>query len=221
MWRLHQFTLCPFSRAVRFALAEKGVVHELVDVRPWERDETLTRLNPAAQTPVLENGELVLADSQAILEYFDETVERAPLLGAAPAERAETRRLVAWFRERFWGEVTAPLLRERMYKRLVLRQMPDGPTIREAARACETHLQYLESLLLENRWLAGPTFGAADIHAAAQISVADYLAGVDWGGHSQARQWYQAIKSRPSFRVLLGERMEGIRPPAHYDDPDF
>jgi glutathione S-transferase len=221
MWRLYQFTLCPFSRAVRLALAEKGVVFELIDDFPWERGETLTRLNPASQTPVLENGQIVLADSSAILEYFDETVERAPLIGASPVERAEARRLSAWFRERFFSEVTAPLMRERMWKRIVSREMPDGRMIREAARAAEAHLQYVESLLLENRWLAGPTFGLADVHAAAQISVADYLSGLDWAGHAQARQWYQALKSRPSFRVILGERMEGIRPPAHYDDPDF
>jgi glutathione S-transferase len=221
MWRLYQFTLCPFSRAVRLGLAEKGVVFELVDTYPWERSEALTRVNPAAQTPALENGALVLADSAAILEYFDETVERSPLLGASAAGRAEARRLAAWFRERFYAEVTAPLMRERMWKRVVAKAMPDGAAIREAARAAETHLQYAESLLLENRWLAGPTFGVADIHAAAQLSVADYLAGIDWAGHPQARQWYQALKSRPSFRAILGERMEGIRPPAHYDDPDF
>jgi glutathione S-transferase len=29
------------------------------------------------------------------------------------------------------------------------------------------------------------------------------------------------MKSRPSFRPLLGERMEVILPPAHYDKPDF
>jgi glutathione S-transferase len=221
MWRLYQFSLCPFSRAVRFALAEKGVVVELVDCLPWERGEVLTRLNPASQTPVMENGALVLADSAAILDYFDETVERSPLVGPTPPGRAESRRLAAWFRERFFGEVTAPLMRERMWKRLVSREMPDGRVIREAARAAEAHLQYVESLLEERRWLAGATLGIADVTAAAQISVADYLSGVDWKGHPQARQWYQALKSRPAFRVILGERTEGIRPPPHYDDPDF
>jgi glutathione S-transferase len=30
-----------------------------------------------------------------------------------------------------------------------------------------------------------------------------------------------AVKSRPSFRALLSERQEGVRPPAHYDQLDF
>jgi glutathione S-transferase len=221
MWRLHQFALCPFSRAVRFALAEKGEAVELVEARPWERPDQLFALNPACQTPALENGALVLADSMAILEYVEETIERPPLIGASAAERAEARRLSAWFAQRFYAEVTAPLLSERLVKRIFTREMPDGAVLRAAARAAESHLQYVEYLLDHNRWLAGGTFSIADIHAAAQISVADYLGGVDWGGHAQAKMWYSALKSRPTFRAMLSERMEGVRPPAHYDKLDF
>jgi glutathione S-transferase len=221
MWRLHQFPLCPFSRAVRLGLAEKAVVHELVLAYPWQHQESLSKLNPAIQTPVIENGLLILSDSMAILEYFDETVERVPLVGAAPSERAEARRLAAWFAQRFYSEVTAPLLRERMYKRIVVREAPDGMEVRAANRAAELHLQYIDDLLDDNRWLAGPTLGIADIHAAAQISVADYLGGIDWRGHAQAATWYAALKSRPTFRALLADRMEGVRPPPHYDKLDF
>ncbi len=221
MWRLHQFPLCPFSRAVRLALAEKGVAHSLKLALPWERPDTLSRLNPAMQTPVLENSALVLADSVAILEYLDETIERPPLVGAGSAERAEARRLAAWFSQRFYAEVTAPLLAERMYKRIVVREMPDGIAIRNANRAAELHLQYIDDLLDERRWLAGPTFGIGDIHAAAQISVADYLGGIDWKGHGSSKIWYSALKSRPTFRAMLADRMEGIFPPADYDKLDF
>ncbi len=202
-------------------MAEKGVPAELVLAYPWERGETLSRLNPAIQTPVLENGTAVLCDSNAILEWLDETVERPPLLGAGALERAEARRLAFWFAQRFYAEVTAPLLAERMYKRVISREMPDGIAIRNANRGAELHLQYVDDLLDENRWLAGPTFGIADIHAAAQISVADYLGGIDWGGHQAAKIWYSALKSRPSFRALLADRMEGVRPPPDYDKLDF
>lgn len=221
MWRLYQFPLCPFSRAVRFALAEKGVTCELRLAYPWERGEALSRLNPAIQTPTMENGELVLCDSQAIIEYFDETIEKSPLLGSTAAERAEARRLAQWFGQRFYATVTAPMLTERMYKRIVTREPPDGIAIRDANRAIELQLQYIDDLLDENRWLAGPMFSVADIHAAAQISVVDYLGGLDWAGHQPAKIWYSALKSRPTFRTLLSERMEGIRPSIDYDRLDF
>jgi glutathione S-transferase len=221
MWRLYQYPLCPFSRKVRFACAVKGIALELVAEYPWERRDGLAALNPAAQTPVVQNGTLTLADSTAICEYFEESREAMPLLGAGPEERAETRRLIAWFDQKFYAEVTAPLLSERMYKRLIVRQPPDAAAVRNAGRAAEGHLDYVDYLLDRRRWLAGPAFGLADIAAAAQISVADYLGGIEWEGHDAARTWYSALKSRPTFRPLLGERMEGLPPPAHYDKLDF
>jgi glutathione S-transferase len=221
MWRLHQFPLCPFSRAVRFALAEKGVACRLELAYPWEHSDALSRLNPAIQTPVLEDGTLVLCDSSVIIIYLDETIPDPPLVGAAPAARAEARRLAAWFAQRFFAEVNTPLLRERMYKRMVQREAPDGAQIRQANRAAELQLQYIDDLLDANRWLAGPAFTIADIHAAAQLSVADYLGGIDWDGHAGTMAWYSAIKSRPTFRAMLADRMEGVPPPSHYDKLDF
>ena len=69
--------------------------------------------------------------------------------------------------------------------------------------------------------LAGSTMTMADLAAAAQISVADYLGGIDWNGHEQTKAWYAMFKSRPSFRPLLSERMEVITPPKHYEQVDF
>lgn len=223
MWRLFQYPLCPFSRKVRFALAEKGVPHELVREDPWARRDSFTDINPAAQTPVLvaANDSFTLIDSLAICEYFEETVERSPLLGAGPVERAETRRLVAWFDQKFYAEVGVVLLQEKMFKRIVQRSAPDAGLLRGASRAADVHLDYIEYLLDHRRWLSGNIFGLADIAAASHLSIADYLGGIDWSGHAEAKQWYSAIKSRPHFRPLLTERMEGIAPPPHYDKLDF
>ena len=222
MWTLHHFTLCPFSRKVRILLTEKGVPFALETVYPWEGGDGLMDMNRACQTPAL-SGERdgPLADSQAIAEYFDETVEKAPLMGGSAAMRAEVRRLTAWFDQKFYAETVNPLLGERMYKRVVLRQPPDAGALRRAAKAVGDHFDYIEYLLGDRRWLAGNSFTLADIAAAAQISVVDYLGGTDWRGYPDAKIWYSAIKSRPSVRALLPERMEGITPPAHYDRLDF
>lgn len=222
MWHLYQFPLCPFSRKVRIMLAEKGVGYELRREYPWERRDELSALNPAGQVPVLHDPErgVTLSDSRAICEYLEETGERAPLLNAHAAGRAEIRRLVALFDENFHRDVTAPLLYERMTKRLVLRQSPDSRVLREAMKLAHGHLDYLDWLVDNRAWLGGATMSLADLAAAAQISVADYLNGIDWRGHDAARGWYAVMKSRPSFRPLLAEKMEGILPPAHYAKVD-
>lgn len=223
MWHLYQFPLCPFSRKVRLMLAEKGVAHELKRVSPWAEDDDFADLSPAGETPVLveERQGTVLIDSAAICEYFEETVERAPLIPGTSINRAEVRRLAAWFDGRMHREVVAPLMEERMRKRLVARAPPETAVLRKAMTAANGHLDYIDYLLDHRRWLAGPALTLADLAAAAQLSVADYLGGIDWRGHKQTADWYAVMKSRPSFRPLLGERMEVIQPPAHYDKVDF
>lgn len=220
MWRLYQFPLCPFSRKVRLVLGEKGIGYELWRENPWDMRDEFLNLNPAGRTPVLQDPEkgLALSDSRAICEYLEETVERSPLIIGTAAARAEIRRLVAMFDEKFFADVTGPLLHERMMKRLVLRQSPDSRVLREAMRLAHDHLYYIDYLVDTRPWLGGATLSLADLAAAAQISVCDYLGGLDWSGHEQARTWYSVFKSRPSFRPLLAERMEVIQPPSHYAD---
>ena len=107
-----------------------------------------------------------------------------------------------------------------MRKRLVTRESPDSRALREAMKLAHEHLYYIDYLVDHRPWLAGATMSLADIAAAAQISVADYLSGIDWKSHEQAQGWYNTMKSRPSFRPLLSERMEGIQPPSHYPEID-
>ena len=180
-------------------------------------------LNPAGQTPVLVESDkgTVLIDSGAICEYFEETIDRTPLIPGTAINRAEIRRLVTWFDEKLYRDTVGPLMDERMTKRLVSRDPPDTGVLRRAMTSANAHLDYIDYLLDHRRWLAGPVLTMADLAAAAHLSVADYLGGIDWRGHKQTVDWYAVMKSRPSFRPLLAERMEVIQPPAHYDKPDF
>lgn len=223
MWQLHHFPLCPFSRKLRILLGEKGVGYALVRESPWERRDEFLDMNPAGQTPVMTDPArgILLIDSMAICEYVEETVEKSAMINGTAVNRAEIRRLVAWFDTHFYQDVTAPLLHERMIKRVVDRTTPDSKVLREAMKAAVRHLDYTDYLLDHRNWLAGATMSLADLAAAAQISITDYLGGIDWRNHEQTARWYRGFKSRPSFRPLLAERMEQINPPAHYDDPDF
>ncbi len=220
MWKIYCFPLCPFSRKVRLALSEKGVTYEIVREYPWDPSEKFLTYNPAGRTPVLrfDARDLNLADSRAICEYFEETTGTTPLILGSAVQRAEIRRMVALFDENFFGDVTHPLMLEKLTKRLVLRQPPDSRVLREAMRLAHEHLDYIDWLLDHHRWLAGAQLSLADFAAAAQISVADYLGGIDWSGHEGAHAWYRVMKSRPSFRPLLTEKMENVPPPAHYAD---
>ena len=190
---------------------------------PWERRDEFLDLNPTGRTPVMVEADkgIVLIDSNAICEYFEETVNKAPMISGTAVNRAEIRRLVAWFDEQFHADVVGPLMHERMRKRLIDRASPDAGALRQAMKLALNHLDYTDYLLDHRNWLGGATISLVDLTAAAHISVADYLGGIDWRGHDQTKRWYMGLKSRPSFRPLLSERMEVISPPDHYDAVDF
>ncbi|MDB5695045.1 MAG: glutathione S-transferase family protein [Sphingomonas bacterium] len=223
MWQLFQFPLCPFSRKVRLLLGEKNIGYQLVRESPWQRRDEFLDMNPAGQTPVMvDPGRgIMLIDSMAICEYLEETVEKSATINGTAVNRAEIRRLVTWFDTQFFREVTGPLLYERMEKRVALGQAPDARGLRDAMKGAIKHLDYTDYLLDHRQWLGGATLSLADLAAAAQISVTDYLGGIDWKGHEQTARWYRGLKSRPSFRPLLSERMEMVTPPSHYDNVDF
>jgi glutathione S-transferase len=221
MIRLYHVPLCPYSRKIRLALREKGLVCELVEVAPWERSDELLTLNPAGEAPVLADDETIICDSQAIGEYLEEAYPEHSLLGASQSQRNETRRLVAWFDSKFAREVTDPLWREKIVKRWARRGFPRSDGIREAAQAIRFHLAYIDWLYQQRRWLAGEQLTMADLAAAAHLSVLDYMGDVSWDELPGARDWYAKMKSRPSMRPILLERIRGLNPPQHYDNPDF
>lgn len=220
MWHLYHFPLCPFSRKVQLTLGEKAVPYELVTLFPWSAGEEFRQVNAAGTVPVLHDPvkDLTLCDSQVICEYLEETIDERPLMLGTAKARAEIRRLVALFDQCFFADITGPLLHEKMKKRLVLRQSPDSRVLRETMRLLHEHLEYIDWQVDNNRWIAGAQLSLADFAAAAQLSVVDYLDGIDWTGHESAREWYRVMKSRPSFAPLLRQKMDGLPAPKHYAD---
>lgn len=202
-------------------IAEKGLQAELIEVDPWRRDELFLALNPAGEVPILDDNGLVIAESQAIAEYLEERYPERRLMPAGIAERAEMRRLVFWFDVKLRREVTDLLWGEKLVKRLKRQGTPMSEAVRAGMSNIRNHLAYVGHLFEDRRWLAGDELTIADLTAAAHFSVMDYLGDVPWQSCEPARDWYAKIKSRPSFRPLLADRLVGIKPVEHYDNLDF
>jgi len=221
MIQLYQFALSPFCRKVRLVLAEKKLDVQLVDEKYWEDNQDFKRRNPAGKVPVLRMDGLTLCESQAICEYIEETHPEPALIPSNPAARAEVRRIVSWFDDKFHHEVTSKLVYERVNKKLTRAGYPDGRNVKEGSKAIKFHLDYMGWLLDQRRWLAGSELTMADFAAAAHLSCLDYISDVDWDRNRQVREWYAKIKSRPAFRSILADQVSGFPPPRHYADLDF
>jgi glutathione S-transferase len=226
---LHHHPLSAGSRYVRLLLAEYGETATLVDERPWDRREAFLALNPAGTLPVLvDDHETVIAGAAVIAEYLHETrgarAGETAMMPSTPAERAEIRRLVAWFLGKFDGEVTAYLVNEKVYKRQMnsgASSEPDPAAIRAARSNVRYHMRYIGHLIARRKWLGGNAMSLADLAAAAELSAIDYLGEVPWEEDTNAKDWYARIKSRPSFRPVLTDLVRGNPPAAHYADLDF
>src|ERR1051325_127528 len=219
---LYHLTLSPFARKVRLVLAEKNLDFTLKLEKVWERRAEFLALNPAGDVPVLiEPDGTVLAGTDAIVEYLDEVYREKILIGINPVDRAEVRRLSAWFDTKMNLEVTENLLGEKMMRRFQGFSQPNSQAIRAGHANLPAHLDYIGYLVERRRWLAGDHFSAAHITPAPHLSALDYLGDVPWDAHEPAKEWYARIKSRPSFRQILSDHVPGVAPPKHYPDLDF
>lgn len=91
-----------YSHRVRMVLAEKGVTMDIVDIDPNDKPADLGEINPYNSLPTLLDRELVLYESEVIMEYLDERFPHPPLLPVYPVQRALSR---LWMRrvEKEWG----------------------------------------------------------------------------------------------------------------------
>lgn len=222
MLKLYHTPLSPYCRKIRMLLKEKDLAFELINENVWDRRREFFTLNHAGEVPVLVdvNG-TVVSHSSAISEYLEEAYPEYCFLGTTPAERAEVRRVVGWFDTKFEVEVTQNLLFEKVYKRLWQYGEPSSEAIRAGKKNILYHLDYIAFLTHDRQWLAGDKITLADMAAAAHLSSLDYMGDVPWDHSPAAKQWYALIKSRPSFRHILMDRVMGVRPPSHYENPDF
>ncbi len=215
---------------MRLLLAEYEQAATFLEEKIWQRRPEFLTLNPAGTLPVLqlEEGECFCGPMIAG-EYLDETrgalMRDKRLMPENSVQRGEVRRLVEWFMLKFEAEVNRYILQERVFKQLMRSEegggSPDSTIIRAGRANLVQHMKYLNSIASRRDWLAGTDITCADLAAAGALSVLDYLGEVKWEHFPSAKEWYARVKSRPSFRPLLGDKVMGLPPASHYVDLDF
>jgi len=227
MAQLIHFTLCPFSRMARVLLNEYGIEASLAEEKPWEWRPQFLAVNPAGNLPVLLIDHVAISGIYPLTEYlleqsFDDEEGNPPeLMPEEPYPRAETRRMVDWFHQKFYHEVWSYVAYERIENPLTRAAPPNPDTIRAAMVNMRNHMSYLSKVLEERYWVGGDYLSIADIACACHLSCLDHLGDIPWTNYPIVKNWYARIKSRPSFRPLLHDTFPSIVPPAHYTDLDF
>jgi stringent starvation protein A len=96
---------CLYCHQVRVVLEEKGVVADFVDVSDAEHHDELLELNPYGTVPTLVDRDLVLYQTQIVLEYLEERFPHPPLMPVYPVARGRTRLMMARIDSDWYGLV--------------------------------------------------------------------------------------------------------------------
>jgi glutathione S-transferase len=223
MYKLYHHPFCPFSRKIRVLLREVKAEYTLHEVKFWTDDEELLSLNPAGSVPVLiDDGGNVLYGNSCLNEYFMESYELFGLQSKTIYEKALYRRSIDWFENLFFAEVTKPIFEEKILNFLNRSSAaPDSKKIRQANTSLVKHIAYLESLLENNYYLFDDRLTLADIAAATQVSMLDYVGSFNWEQSKAVKTWYSLVKSRASFQEILRDTIVNLPPQRDYANPDF
>ena len=228
---LYHSLICPFSRKIRFLLDERDIQYKKVEIKIWDKDDKILRLNVANETPVLtcpKEG-LVIIDSYIIAEYLNDFENDCKedefnyfnLLGDSLEEKLEIQRLHMWFDKKFYNEITSYVIEEVFYKTFKIKKNVNNEKLAVARYNLEANIEYMEHLLTTRKWLAIEKFSLADLAAATQISILDYLGYINWDKYLKLKNWYTIIKSKKGFREILKDKIAGFLPSRYYKELDF
>jgi glutathione S-transferase len=199
MLKLHGFPMSPNTRRALLMLAECGAPHELVpvDLMSGEhRAAPYTVLNPTARVPTLVDGDFVLWESNAILEYLAASHPAARLGGESPQDTGEIAR---------WTFMNAAHLSPNVARIFAhtIRLPPEKriPQIVDEARAeVARSLGAVEGRLVDREFLVG-RFTIAEISIAPTLANAAMLS-IDLGAFPRTQAWLGRIAARPAWKKV-------------------
>ena len=212
------------SQRILWLLEELGLPYE---IKRYQRDAKtmlappeLRAVHPLGKSPVISDGEVILAESGAIVEYLASHYGNGILI--PKANTPEYLRYLYWmhFAE---GSAMPPLLLKLIFDRIESGPMPFfvRPVARTIAKRAkqmmvlpnlQRQLDYMESELGTREWFAGPTFSAADIQMSFPLEAASVRGGLD-EGRPKLWAFLKKIHSRPAYQRALekGGKYELLR----------
>jgi len=206
--RLHDFPFSPNCRKVRAVAYEVGIAleHVPVDLLTGEqRSAAFLARNPNGRVPVLEDGDLVLWESTAIIRYL---AAGTALLPTARRAAAEVDRWTAWQLAHL-GPAMSKVAFERVVKRLTRRGPPDQALIDAGTAEFATMTAILDDALAGREYVAG-TLSIADFALAAHYSLAA-ACGLDVTPWPRVESWLARMLARDSMKRALADAQVAIQ----------
>lgn len=196
-------SLSPFVRKVIVFAAEKGVPLEVKSTFPGGDDPAFRAMSPFGKIPAFSDGDYMLCDSSAIVQYIEAKHPAPALIPAEPKARGRT----IWFDE-FADTILLQPAGKIFFNRIVAKLLgrPSDLAVADEAQASELPpiLNWLETQIPASRYLVGDAFTLAD------IAVGTMLVNLDHAGASPDAALYpklvayrDSILARPGFASII------------------
>ena len=208
MITLYDCATAPSPRRARILLAEKGIVHETVqiDLRAGEQlGEAYRKINPQCTVPALrtEDG-VVLTDNAAIAAYLEAQYPQPPMMGVTPLDKAE---IASWhWRIEFEGFLPIAEALRNSSPAMADRALPGPVNYAQIPQLAERGLARVRQFLmdldarLEDReFIAAQQFSVADITAVVAVDFARIVKIRPDERHPHLLRWRQAMQQRPAM----------------------
>ena len=201
------------SQRILWLLEELGLEYE---IKRYQRDPKtmlappeLKAVHPLGKSPVISDGDIVVAESGAIIEYL--TAREAGRL--VPAAGSPARLRYTHFLHYAEGSVMSPLLLKLVFDKIESTPMPFfvKPIARGIAQKVKgtfvlpqiaLHLGYLEAELGKHPWFTGEEFTAADIQLSFPLEAAASRGGLN-ANYPRLTDFLARIHARPAYRRAL------------------
>ncbi len=214
--------MCSCSRAGKLILREKAIKFDSINEPIWKRRIDFLKINPEGDLPVIiDKKNIKIIGYMSLAYYLDDNSVGINLIGASSLQRLEVRRICKWINNKFHREVTENIVEERVFKNLRGLGQPSTESLKAGRINLKNHENYFEWLLKDKTFLAGENFTIADIAYASYLSCLDYLGEIKWERIPVTKKWYAKIKSRPTFRDILKEKIYTIPASKNYQNLDF
>lgn len=202
------------SQRVLWLLEELGLPYQVVryqrDRKTMLAPPALKAIHPLGKSPVIVDGECVVAESGAIIEYLIDHYDEGQL---SHAPRTPEKRRWRYFLHYSEGSLMPPLLMKLIFDRVETAPAPFfvRPIARGIAQKVKStyiqpqiaqHLAYLEGELGKHEWFAGDTFTAADIQMSFPLEAAAARGGLD-ASYPKLTAFLARIHARPAYQRAL------------------
>ena len=191
------------TRPVRLFIAENGIKcnEEMVDIlKGAHYQEPYASLNPNRLVPMLEDGDLRLTESSAILKYLADKYD-LPSYPKDLKKRAKVNEVMDWLNTQFYRDFGYGLIYPQLF--------PDHKRRSDEAHAgaiawgqqrAKNWLQILNDHWIgpKNKYLCGDELSIADYFGAAVVSIGD-LIGCDLSAYPNIRRWLDNMKRLKSW----------------------